>query len=186
MIIPAAIGLIVTPLYLMSTSYTMIAVFFALQGAFAGSTPEESYFVICDDRVNTARTLAEGKIKLLFGIAITKPPDFHAWLITHHAGSSTCRPSWPNPPQQQQSISITGGDVEDAQPRESRSGLVGRATYALLPATRWCQRPGRLLPMEARGEAVPNVDRWRALRRMWGQLRRLQQLLREARAVASR
>ena len=66
------------------------------QGAFAGSTPEESYFVICDDRVNTARTLAEGKIKLLFGIAITKPSDFHAWLITHHAGSSTCRPSWPN------------------------------------------------------------------------------------------
>ena len=37
MIIPAAIGLIVTPLYLMATSYTMIAVFFALQGAFAGS-----------------------------------------------------------------------------------------------------------------------------------------------------
>ena len=66
------------------------------QGAFAGSTPEESYFVICDERVNVPRTLAEGKIKLLFGIAITKPSDFHAWLITHHAGSSTCRPSWPN------------------------------------------------------------------------------------------
>ena len=66
------------------------------QGAFAGSTPEESYFVICDERVNGPRTLAEGKIKLLFGIAITKPSDFHAWLITHHAGSSTCRPTWPN------------------------------------------------------------------------------------------
>ena len=37
MIIRVAIGLIVTPLYLMATSYTMIAVFFALQGAFAGS-----------------------------------------------------------------------------------------------------------------------------------------------------
>ena len=37
MIIPAGIGLLVTPLYLMSTDYTMIAVFFALQGAFAGS-----------------------------------------------------------------------------------------------------------------------------------------------------
>src|SRR4029079_7221422 len=66
------------------------------QGAFAGSTPEESYFVICDERVNVPRPLAEAKIKLLFGIAITKPSDFHAWLITHHAGSSTCRPSWPN------------------------------------------------------------------------------------------
>jgi len=66
------------------------------QGAFAGSTPEESYFVICDERVNTAHTIAEGKIKLLFGIAITKPSDFHAWLITHQPGSSTCRPTWPN------------------------------------------------------------------------------------------
>jgi MFS transporter, SHS family, lactate transporter len=37
MIIPAGIGLLVTPLYLMSADYTMIAVFFALQGAFAGS-----------------------------------------------------------------------------------------------------------------------------------------------------
>jgi phage tail sheath protein FI len=66
------------------------------QGAFAGSTPEESYFVICDERVNPPRTLAEGKVKLLFGIAITKPSDFHAWLITHAANGSTCRPTWPN------------------------------------------------------------------------------------------
>jgi phage tail sheath protein FI len=67
------------------------------QGAFAGSIPEESYFVICDERVNEPRTIAEGKVKLLFGVAITKPGDFHAWLITHQpGGTSTCRPSHPN------------------------------------------------------------------------------------------
>jgi len=67
------------------------------QGAFAGSVPEESYFVICDERVNEPRTIAEGKVKLLFGVAITKPGDFHAWLITHQPGGvSTCRPSHPN------------------------------------------------------------------------------------------
>jgi uncharacterized protein len=66
------------------------------QGAFAGSTPEESYFVICDERVNPPRTVAEGKVKLLFGIAITRPSDFHAWLVTHTASGSTSRPSWPN------------------------------------------------------------------------------------------
>ena len=67
------------------------------QGAFAGSVPEESYFVICDERVNEPRTIAEGKVKLLFGIAITKPGDFQAWLITHQPGGvSTCRPSHPN------------------------------------------------------------------------------------------
>jgi hypothetical protein len=66
------------------------------QGAFAGSTPEESYFVICDERVNPPRTIEEGKVKVLFGIAITRPSDFHAWLITHAPEGSTCQPSWPN------------------------------------------------------------------------------------------
>jgi hypothetical protein len=66
------------------------------QGAFAGSNPEESYFVICDERVNPPRTVAEGKVKVLFGIAITKPSDFHAWIITHTASGSSCRPTWPN------------------------------------------------------------------------------------------
>ena len=67
------------------------------QGAFAGSIPEESYFVICDERVNEPRTVAEGKVKVLFGIAITKPGDFQAWLVTHQPGGvSTCRPSHPN------------------------------------------------------------------------------------------
>jgi phage tail sheath protein FI len=67
------------------------------QGAFAGSMPEESYFVICDERVNEPRTVAEGKVKVLFGIAITKPGDFQAWLVTHQPGGvSTCRPTHPN------------------------------------------------------------------------------------------
>ncbi|HYZ21037.1 MAG TPA: MFS transporter [Rhodopila sp.] len=37
MILPAAIGLFISPIYLMSSNYTLIAVGFALQGAFAGS-----------------------------------------------------------------------------------------------------------------------------------------------------
>jgi hypothetical protein len=66
------------------------------QGAFAGSTPEESYFVVCDGRVNPPPSIAEGKIKVLFGIAITKPSDFHAWIITHTPAGSSCRPTWAN------------------------------------------------------------------------------------------
>ena len=67
------------------------------QGAFAGSMAEESYFAICDERVNEPRTIAEGKVKVLFGIAITRPGDFQAWLVTHQpGGQSTCRLSYPN------------------------------------------------------------------------------------------
>ena len=66
------------------------------QGAFAGATPEESYFAICDERVNEPHAVAAGKVKVLFGFAITKPCDFHAFLVTHHAGASRCRPVSPS------------------------------------------------------------------------------------------
>ena len=62
-----------------------------LEGAFAGSAPEESYFVICDERVNTRDSIAQGKVKLLYGFALTHPCDFHASLVTHQSGASQVR-----------------------------------------------------------------------------------------------
>jgi uncharacterized protein len=64
----------------------------AAQGAFAGTSPDESHFVICDERVNRPQTLAEGKFNLLFGFATRKPGEFDAWLVTHQAGASRVRP----------------------------------------------------------------------------------------------
>jgi phage tail sheath protein FI len=64
----------------------------AAQGAFAGAAAEESHFVIADERVNRAHTLAEGKFHLLFGFATSKPGSFDTWLVTHRAGASRVRP----------------------------------------------------------------------------------------------
>lgn len=64
----------------------------AEQGAFAGATLEDSYFVICDERVNRAETIAEGRINLLFGFASARPGEFDAWLVSHHATESRARP----------------------------------------------------------------------------------------------
>jgi len=61
-------------------------------GAFTGPTPEESHFVICDDRVNREQTLLEGKFNLLYGFATSKPGAYDTWLVTHQAGSSRVRP----------------------------------------------------------------------------------------------
>ncbi len=66
------------------------------QGAFAGGEPSESYFAICDERVNEPHSVAAGKTKVLFGFATTRPCDFHAFLVTHHAGASRCRPVSPS------------------------------------------------------------------------------------------
>jgi phage tail sheath protein FI len=62
-----------------------------LEGAFAGSVAEESYFVICDERVNTAESVAQGKVKVLYGFALARPCDFHAYLATHQASGSRVR-----------------------------------------------------------------------------------------------
>jgi uncharacterized protein len=67
------------------------------EGAFAGSRPEESYLVICDERVNRAETVAEGKTHLLFGIATAKPGVFHTWMIAYHRGVSRARAVAVNP-----------------------------------------------------------------------------------------
>jgi hypothetical protein len=64
----------------------------AEQGAFAGATVADSYFVICDERVNGAQALAEGKFNLLFGFATTRGGEFDTWLVTHRAGLSRVRP----------------------------------------------------------------------------------------------
>ncbi|HEY5101255.1 MAG TPA: hypothetical protein VII70_00615, partial [Steroidobacteraceae bacterium] len=60
-------------------------------GAFAGTTAEESYFVICDERVNSPDSISQGKVKILFGVALTKPGDFHALLVTHQSSGSQVR-----------------------------------------------------------------------------------------------
>ncbi len=61
------------------------------EGAFAGIEPEDSYFVICDERLNRTETIAEGKASLLFGIATAKPGVFHEWMITYQGGAGRAR-----------------------------------------------------------------------------------------------
>jgi phage tail sheath protein FI len=61
-------------------------------GAFIGNSPDESHFVISDERVNRPSLVAEGKFNLLFGFATSKPGEFDNWLITHQAGSTRVRP----------------------------------------------------------------------------------------------
>jgi phage tail sheath protein FI len=62
------------------------------EGAFVGRSAEESYFVICDERINDAGDQARSRFRLVFGFAGARPGDFHAFLITHQPGGSRVRP----------------------------------------------------------------------------------------------
>ncbi len=61
------------------------------EGAFPHAAPDEAYFVMCDGRLNSKDVRASGKLHVLFGIAASRPGDYHAWLLTHQSGSSRVR-----------------------------------------------------------------------------------------------
>jgi phage tail sheath protein FI len=62
------------------------------EGAFVGRSAEESFFVICDERINDVTDQARSRFRLLFGFAGARPGDFHAFLLTHQPGGSRVRP----------------------------------------------------------------------------------------------
>ena len=62
------------------------------EGAFAGATSRESYFVVCDERINQPQSVDTGRVNLLFGIAARRASEFDTWLVSHHPASSRARP----------------------------------------------------------------------------------------------
>ena len=62
------------------------------EGAFAGATSRDSYFVVCDERINHAQSVGAGRVNLLFGIAARRAGEFDTWLVSHHPASSRTRP----------------------------------------------------------------------------------------------
>ena len=62
------------------------------EGAFVGRSGEESYFAVCDERINNVETMRAGKINLAFGFAATKPGEYHAFIVTHTMSGSRTRP----------------------------------------------------------------------------------------------
>ncbi len=63
------------------------------EGAFIGRTPEEAYFVVCDERVNDQRDAHLGTVKILVGIAAVRAGEFHSYVISHNAAVSRVRPA---------------------------------------------------------------------------------------------
>jgi hypothetical protein len=63
----------------------------AASGAFAGRDAEDSYFVICDRRLNPPEAVAQGRSCLLFGFSVWRGGEFQTSLVTHERSGSTVR-----------------------------------------------------------------------------------------------
>lgn len=62
------------------------------EGAFVGATPEEKYFVVCDERLNGATSAQQGSVRLLLGFTSVRPGEFHTWLVTQRADGGSVQP----------------------------------------------------------------------------------------------
>ncbi|MBS0386917.1 MAG: phage tail sheath family protein [Proteobacteria bacterium] len=63
----------------------------AESGAFAGRDDSERFYVICDERLNGAADVAQGRCSLLFGFAAWRGGEFQSCLVTHEPGGSSVR-----------------------------------------------------------------------------------------------
>lgn len=55
-------------------------------GALMGRTPEEAFFVKCDEETNPPESIDEGKVVALIGIAPVKPAEFIIFRISQYQG----------------------------------------------------------------------------------------------------
>ncbi|MGW6536095.1 phage tail sheath family protein [Streptomyces sp. NPDC055051] len=58
------------------------------QGVLVGRTPDEAFYVICDDTNNRAGTIDDGKVICDIGVAPVRPAEFVDFTITQIAGES--------------------------------------------------------------------------------------------------
>ncbi|CAN5207034.1 phage tail sheath subtilisin-like domain-containing protein [soil metagenome] len=62
------------------------------QGAFQGKTPEQAYFVKCDEQTMTPVDIERGVVHIVAGFALARPGDFFVFNITHEIGGSHVTP----------------------------------------------------------------------------------------------
>ncbi len=63
------------------------------QGALMGASPEESFFVQCDEETNTPEVIDAGRVVTMIGIAPVKPAEFVIFRIGQSAASVEVEPA---------------------------------------------------------------------------------------------
>lgn len=62
------------------------------EGAFVGRDDDETFLVVCDERINSHSDVRTGTVNVLMGFAALRAGEYHAYLITHDAAGSRVRP----------------------------------------------------------------------------------------------
>ena len=58
---------------------------------FGAGPPEDAFYVVCDERLNTEEDLTEGRVNVLVGLKSTRAAEYQSFLITHGIEGSSLR-----------------------------------------------------------------------------------------------
>jgi phage tail sheath protein FI len=59
------------------------------KGALFGSTPDEAFYVVCDDTTNTAESIDAGQVICQIGVAPVKPAEFVVFRLAQFSGGTS-------------------------------------------------------------------------------------------------
>jgi phage tail sheath protein FI len=60
-----------------------------MQGALVGATPEQAFYILCDESNNPESSVSEGKLVVDVGLAPVKPAEFVVFRISQWQGGAT-------------------------------------------------------------------------------------------------
>ena len=60
-----------------------------MQGALVGTTPEQAFYVLCDETNNPPSSVDEGKLIVEIGVCPSKPAEFVIFRISQWQGGES-------------------------------------------------------------------------------------------------
>jgi hypothetical protein len=127
-------------------------------GLFGAGDAADACYVVCDERVNTAHDVSEGRVNLLVGLRSGRPGEYFSFMVSHSAAGSRVRPARANrlPPGTRMSVSARADDVEAGADDTQRQRTLAQALFGYHTEP----RPTPSAPRSSRpAEAAPSGRR---------------------------
>jgi len=102
-------------------------------GLFGPGDAADACYVVCDERVNTAHDMSEGRVNLLVGLRSGRVGEYFSFMVSHSAAGSRVRPARANrlPPGTRMTVNVRAddSDVDVAVDETQRQRTLAQALF---------------------------------------------------------
>jgi hypothetical protein len=100
-------------------------------GIFGTGEPADAFYVVCDERVNTAHDVSEGCVNLLVGLRSGRAGEYSTFMVTHSTAGSRVRPARANrlPPGTRMTVDFGAEEVDDHDDEAQQRRTLAQALF---------------------------------------------------------